>query len=38
VALIALFVLIEKVSAQTRWVSPVAGAALIMYGMTIMLR
>ena len=38
VALIAFFVLIEKVSANARWVSPVAGAALIIYGMIIMLR
>jgi len=37
VALIALFVLIEKISARIRWLSPVAGAALIIYGMIIIL-
>jgi predicted metal-binding membrane protein len=37
VALIALFVLMERVLGQTRVVSPLAGAALIMYGMIIML-
>jgi predicted metal-binding membrane protein len=38
VALIALIVLIEKISTRIRWVSPVVGAALIIYGMIILLR
>jgi predicted metal-binding membrane protein len=38
VALISLFVLIEKISTQIRWVSPVVGVALIIYGLIILLR
>ncbi len=35
VALIALFVLIEKVSAKSKWISFFAGALLIIYGVLV---
>jgi predicted metal-binding membrane protein len=38
VALISVFVLIEKISTKIRWVSPFVGAALIIYGLIILLR
>ena len=37
VALIALFVLVEKVATRSKWVSYAAGTVLIMYGVLVML-
>jgi len=38
VALIAVFVLIEKITSQTKWISYVAGCALILYGILFLIR
>jgi len=38
VAIIALFVLIEKISSQTKWISYVAGFVLILYGVLFLIR
>jgi predicted metal-binding membrane protein len=35
VALISLFVLIEKVSAKSKWISLIAGTVLIIYGVLV---
>ena len=38
VAVIALFVLIEKISSRTKWISYVAGVVLILYGVLFLIR
>jgi len=38
VAIIALFVLIEKILSQIKWMPYLAGAALILYGLLIIIK
>ena len=38
IAIIALFVLIEKVLPRAKWISFTAGVALVMYGVIVLLR